>query len=70
MPITPPDLEDQMPAATVTLPNVVVPYDEFLARRARRLRIVSELGRRDGPDPVGPDAQAMAVARPMSSEQK
>ena len=42
--------------------TVVVPYDEFLARRERRQRIASELVQQDGRPTI--DVEAISVTTP------
>jgi hypothetical protein len=52
----------------VTLPHVVVPYAEFLERREHR--VASELRRQDTERTIDAEVVAVAVARPLSTEQK
>jgi hypothetical protein len=52
--------------ATITLSNVVVTYADFVERRERRRRVVSELRRQD----ARRTADAKAAATRMSREQK
>ena len=56
-----------------TLSRVVVPYADFLARRARRGRIAAELEQPVVPSPIDPEDHPLTVAvevRPVSGEQK
>lgn len=55
---------------TETLAHVVITFADFMERRDRRRRIAAELRQQDARRTIDAEVMAVAVARPLSSEQK